>query len=204
VSAVRRLTASNPSLVTFLQPALRSVRPFRCLLVEAQRGERGETTHRLSVHRALRTARWQREAAERRQLPSSASTLETSSSSQPVRSTSVTLWYHPSLPTITAAEPNGASRGSIASRMLHHVEHTARMTPHASGSHCRYSSTSRRNSGESSEPHRLCPAARPPPRSATPPRWVVLRQAPAAVLHGSPPSSRVGRPLGVALRSACG
>jgi hypothetical protein len=80
--------------------------------------------------------------------------------SQPVRSTSVTLSYQLSLPCITASERLGRSRGSSESRKLLHVEHTARMTPHVAGSHCRSSSTCCMTGGGSSEPHGLNPAAR--------------------------------------------
>jgi hypothetical protein len=44
--------------------------------------------------------------------------------------------------------------------MLHQVEHVARISRHTTGSHCNSSSTFCSTSGESSESHRLCPAAR--------------------------------------------
>ena len=82
-------------------------------------------------------------------LRSSASTPQTSFS-QPVRSTSVTLWnFNSILPAVAASESRGCSRGSSATRMLLHVEHTARHTA-GSSSWCR-------NSCGSSEPPQAHP-----------------------------------------------
>jgi hypothetical protein len=139
-------------------------------------------------------------------LRSSTRFFEMSCSSQSSRLTSVTLWNHSILPSITAVQCRIDSAGHHASRMLLHVEHVARMAPHARCPPTR-SSTICRNSGGSpsptgSHPRRAPPPQRPPPPPAAPPRCDETRRALASAPHGGRASS--SSPLaGVALRRSC-